>query len=372
MTVTRVLLAGGALFAVSLTLSAILTAVVRTWSRRRGFVDRPASGEHKQHAQPTPLGGGIAITATFVIMMVVALAAAFVVHRAEPTQAGRWAEQLPHWQVWAGGVVTKSLAAMAILIGAVVMHLLGLLDDHRPLSPFVKLAAQTAVALILTIPLKIRAAELLGDIPAVFITTLWIVGLTNAFNFMDNMDGLSAGVAGLAALILAVASFAAGQVFVPCMLLVLAGAVSGFLCYNFPPASIFMGDAGSLVIGYLLAVATVLTTFVYPDRQHTPFNILVPVVVFAVPLYDFLSVVADRFRRGVSIFRGDRRHFSHRLVGLGLSPKTAVLTIYLATAATSLPAILLPLVTWPGAVLILSQCVCVVAIIAILESRHAR
>ncbi|MEP0842476.1 MAG: undecaprenyl/decaprenyl-phosphate alpha-N-acetylglucosaminyl 1-phosphate transferase, partial [Phycisphaerae bacterium] len=165
------------------------------------------------------------------------------------------------------------------------------------------------------------------------------------------------------------AALRAGQVFVPCLLLLIAGAALGFLIYNFPPASIFMGDAGSLVLGYLLAVGTVLTTFKDPHQQVRPFGVLVPLLVFAVPLYDQVSVIVRRVRAGVSIFRGDRRHFSHRLVKLGMRPTSAVLTIYLATLATGLPAVLVPGLEWPEALLVLGQCAAVVAIIAILEAR---
>ena len=248
------------------------------------------------------------------------------------------------------------------------MHLLGIVDDHRPLSPWLKLAVQVGVALTLTGWFGIRSAEALRPAAAVIVTTVWIVALTNAFNFLDNTDGLSAGVASITAIVLAISALLAGQVFVPCLLLLVAGAVIGFVIYNFPPASIFMGDAGSLVVGYLLAVCTVLTTFYNPEMGRTPFGVLVPLVVFAVPLYDMGSVIIYRLRQGVSVFRGDRRHFSHRLLRRGMSPTMAILTIYLATMATALPAILLPLHRWPVAILILSQCLCVVAIIALLET----
>jgi len=131
-----------------------------------------------------------------------------------------------------------------------------------------------------------------------------------------------------------------------------------------------MGDAGSLVVGYFLAVCAVLITYYDPEAQQTPFGVFVPVVVFAIPLYDLFTVVMRRWWSGRNIFQSDRGHFSHRLVMLGLSRTAAVLTIYLATLATALPAIILPLVDWPNALLIFGQCICVVAIIAILEQRH--
>jgi UDP-GlcNAc:undecaprenyl-phosphate GlcNAc-1-phosphate transferase len=235
-----------------------------------------------------------------------------------------------------------------------------------------KLAIQGVIALVLTAGFGIRILDVLGAPLAIILTTLWIVTLTNGFNFLDNMDGLSAGVAFLTATILAVTSFRAGQIFVPCTLMLVAGAVLGFLVFNFPPAGIFMGDAGSLVVGYMLAVLSVLITFYDPEMGRTPFGVLVPVVVFAIPLYDLISVCWHRQRSGRSIFSADRGHFSHRLVKLGMSPTLAVLTIYLATLATSLPAMLLPQLGWAGAILVFGQCLCVVTIIAILETRHER
>ena len=360
-------LVGAAPLACAFIISVLMTPLVRRWFLAGGFVDHPSDNEgHKQHTQPMPLGGGVVITLAFCLPVVAILILAH-----SPLGAmDSLQERFPHWPFWMGGIADKTPTALAVLGGVVAMHTLGLMDDNRPLPAGVKLAVQFAVALMLTVGFELRAADHLGVLPSIVITTLWIVIVTNAFNFMDNMDGLSAGVAGLTALILGFTAFSAGQVFVPCMLMLIAGAVLGFLVYNFPPAKIFLGEGGSLVVGYLLAVATVLTTYIYKDQQRTPFGVLVPVVVFAVPLYDFATVVIDRLRRGVSIFKADRRHFSHRLVELGLTRTQAVLTIYLATTATSLTAILLPLVGWAGAALVLGQCVCVIAIIAILESRR--
>ena len=128
-----------------------------------------------------------------------------------------------------------------------------------------------------------------------------------------------------------------------------------------------MGDAGSLVVGYMMGVLTVLTTYYDPAQGLTPLGVIVPVVVLAVPIYDVTSVVIHRLRLGINPFRGDRRHFSHRLVAKGMSMRGAVLTIYLATATTGLSAVVLPRVDWASAWLLLVQCLCVVVMIAILE-----
>lgn len=353
----------------SFVISAVLTPLVRRWALERDFVDRPNADSHKRHLQAVSLGGGIAITVAILVPIVLALIAASLLHRADPAKLGFLAEIAPAWRAWAGGVVAKIPQGLAIIAGALVMHLVGIIDDHRPLSPAAKIVAQVGVAVALAAGFGIRSGEALGPTASVVLTTLWMVTLINAFNFMDNMDGMTAGVAGLTAIMLAVSALGAGQVFVPCLVFMVAGAALGFLLYNFPPATIFMGDAGSLVIGYFLAVCSVLTTFYDPQRWQREPGLLVPLVVFAIPLYDTASVVARRLRAGVSPFRGDRRHFSHRLVALGQSQRMAAITIYLATAATGLGAILLPRLHWPAALLIFVQCVCVVAIIAILESR---
>lgn len=362
------LMAAGVSLLLAFVISAALTPLCRAWAIKRQFVDRPQDEGHKKHERPTAFGGGIAITAGILLPMMALLVAAWVLGEPAGDRFAFLDKWAPSWRGWLGGVVKKAPVGLAIMIGAMVLHIVGLIDDHRPLSARVKLLAQMAVALTLTSGVGVRSAEALGPVPAVLLTTFWMVALTNAFNFMDNMDGLSAGVAVLTAVVLAASSMVAGQVFVPCVLMLVAGAAAGFLLYNFPPATVFMGDAGSLVLGYMLAVCSVMTTFYNPEMGTTPFGVLVPAVVFAIPLYDMISVITYRLRLGVSIFRGDRRHFSHRLVKRGLSPKTAVLTIYLATLATSLPAVLLPMHGWVAALLIVAQCLAVVAIIAVLES----
>lgn len=368
---TGAILAGSASFVLAAGISAVLTPIVREWARRRDFVDHPGGAAgHKTHLAPTPYGGGIAITVAIVLPMAAVLVTAALLRNADPAKFAFLAAQVPQWPHWIGGIVQKMPVALAVIAGALVMHAVGIIDDHWPLSPYLKLVIQAAVALMLTAGFGVRSVDSLGPAPAVILTTLWIVGLTNAFNFMDNMDGLAGGVAAITGIMLAITSFLAGQVFVPCIVLLVAGAVAGFLFYNFPPASVFMGDGGSLVIGYMLAICSVLTTYYDASLQRTPCGVLVPLVVFAIPLYDIVSVSLHRWRRGASIFQSDRHHFSHRLVRLGYSRTAAVLTIWLAAAATSLPAMLLPYLHWGGAVLVVLQCLCVVALIAILETRN--
>lgn len=213
-----------------------------------------------------------------------------------------------------------------------------------------------------------RLAEFAGSIGAIALTTLWIVIITNSLNFLDNMDGLSGGVTAIAAAFLAAAGVMAGQVFVPALAAVLCGAVCGFLVFNFPPARIFMGDAGSLVNGYLLSVIAVLTSYYDSGSGAPPYALAMPLIVLAIPLYDFTSVVVIRLFEGRNPFRGDQRHFSHRLVDRGLSRRMAVLTIYLATAATGLLATLLPGAGLRETLTVVAATLMVLLMIAILEA----
>ena len=356
-----VALAGGGAFLVSL----VLTWLVRSFARRMNFVDRP--GGHKQHRAPVALGGGIAIAATILLFLVGGTVAAwFLRNNSSPPD---WLPSLV--RVHLAGIASKLPVILAVGGGILVLHIVGLIDDIKPLGWRVKLAAQLLVAILVAWPGGIRAVEFLPAPVSIALTVFWIVLITNAFNFLDNMEGLSAGVAAICCAVFAVASAAGGQIFVPVMAWVGAGACLGFLMFNFHPALVFMGDAGSLVIGFFLAVLTILTTYYDSAIDPTPLGVIVPLVVLAVPLYDVTSVVTHRIRAGHSPFHADRRHFSHRLITRGMSVRGTVLTIYLATAATGLPAIILPRLDWPAAMLILLQCLCVVAIIAILESTSA-
>ncbi len=340
--------------------SLIATMMVRAWGRRVGFVDQPSG--HKRHEQPVVLGGGIALMISIVVPILVGTIVAWMFAGESPPD---WFPSLI--KVHLSGIASRLPVVLAIVGGAVVLHIVGLIDDRKALGPGVKLLAQFAVALFTAWPMGIRVIEALPAPLSILLTVLWILVITNAFNFLDNMDGLSAGVAAIASAIFAIAAMSAGQVFVPILAWVLCGGLLGFLVFNVPPASIFMGDSGSLVVGYLLSVLTILTTFYDASQGLTPLGVFVPLVVLAVPLYDVGSVVIRRLRAGVSPFLGDGRHFSHRLVKRGMTRRGAVLTIYLATAATGLPAVVLAKVDWIYATLLLVQCLCVVIMIAILE-----
>ncbi|MBS3820727.1 MAG: undecaprenyl/decaprenyl-phosphate alpha-N-acetylglucosaminyl 1-phosphate transferase, partial [Phycisphaerae bacterium] len=261
--------------------------------------------------------------------------------------------------------------ALGILGGATVLHAIGLIDDRRHLGPWLKLLVQVLVAAAVVVFVGVRVAHHWGPTASITLSILWIVAITNSFNFLDNMDGLAAGVACIAGLALLGAAAGMGQIFVPAWLCVLVGSLLGFLLHNFPPASIFMGDAGSLVVGYMLAVLSCLTTYT-TGRQNAVellYGVLAPVLMMAVPLYDTASVMLIRIAERRNPMIGDTRHFSHRLQKRGMSKRKTVLTIYLCTASTAIAASLLPHVaSVAAAVMMVAQVVFILLIIAVLES----
>jgi UDP-GlcNAc:undecaprenyl-phosphate GlcNAc-1-phosphate transferase len=338
------------------------TILIRRWAIGRGFVDQP--GHRKIHEKPIALGGGIVIF--WITMGPVAVVEVLAVLFKQYGVPGFIPETLA---IHIPGLASRAPMVLVLFLGAAALHIMGLIDDRKHLGPWSKLIVQFAVAIGLATLADIRFDFF---IPSPLVTTilsvLWMIVIINAFNFLDNMDGLSAGIAAICAAMLLTASYNSGQVFVSGLLVLLIGALLGFLVFNFAPAKIFMGDAGSLVVGMLIAVATIRTTYYQEEAQSGPwFAAFMPLVVLAIPLYDFTSVVILRLLQGKSPFVGDKQHFSHRLVNRGMTHRQAVLTIYLATAGTGLGATFLNQVNPGGAVLVLMQTLLIVLIIAILE-----
>ena len=258
---------------------------------------------------------------------------------------------------------------LIIMFSALVLLLLGLWDDKKHLGPFFKLCVQFAVAITAALLADVRVEFFIENkIITSALSAFWIVLIINAFNFLDNMDGLSAGIAVIASCILFTAATVSGQVFVGGLAIVFTGALLGFLVFNFPPAKIFMGDAGSLVVGFFVAILTLRTTYHHEAQSGRWYAVLMPLVVMAVPLYDFTSVTLLRICQGKSPFVGDTQHFSHRLKKRGLTDTQTVLTLYLATICTGFGALFLYQVNPAGAILIFTQTFMILAIIAILEN----
>ena len=349
--------------ATALAISAALTPVAMRVARRTGFLAAPSAGRY--HTRPTPLLGGVAILAGILIPSLTVLAVAVT-----------WnARGVPAWvpagvAMHVSGMAARAPLALGILGGAVALHVIGLIDDRKRLGPWLKLIGQLAVAAAVVLGGRVRLLEMLGEPISSAATICWLVVVINALNFLDNVDGLAAGVTAICAGALLAAAAGAGQLFVTGWLVLLLGASVGFLIYNFPPAKVFMGDAGSLVLGYFLAILTVLTTYYRPGPagEGAYYGVFAPLVLLAVPLYDTASVMFLRIRQGRSPWVGDTSHFSHRLLARGMSPRKAVLTIYLATAATAAGAILLPHLGAVGAWVVFAQTLGIVLIIALLES----
>ena len=349
------------------------TWLVRLYGPRVGLVDRP--GGRKIHARPMPTGGGLAIwlgvVAPFALGQVVLWLIGDIPGREHDVELPVLLPAILAENI--GGLWQQSGRLWTLLGGGAVLMLLGLVDDRRGLNWKTRILIQTLVALVM-VRLGWRLS-LFVDMPLLTgaISVLWIVGLVNSFNMLDNMDGLSAGVAAIAAAMLAVvmltvpAAEANGpQLFVGGFLLVLVGSLLGFLIHNRPPARIFMGDAGSYLVGYFIAMATLSATFAGDNLPRHA--ILAPLCVLAVPLYDTATVVFIRLRAGRSPFEGDKSHFSHRLVELGMNKTQAVATIYLTTATCGLGALLLHQVNMFGAAIVLVLVGCVLLLVAILET----
>lgn len=252
------------------------------------------------------------------------------------------------------------------------MFVLGLIDDSKNLGPVVKLVVQFSAAIVAAVFADVRVEFFIESrILTTALSVIWIVLIINAFNFLDNMDGAAAGIAVMTTVVLLVAAVASGQVFVSGLAIIFIGTLLGFLVFNFPPAKIFMGDAGSMVIGFFVAFLTLRTTYYHEAHSGLWYPVFLPVVAMAVPLYDFISVMVLRLMQGKSPFLGDTQHFSHRLKRHGLTDTQAVLTLYLATLCTGLGATFLYQINFFGAVLIFAQTFMVLAIIAIFESTVA-
>ena len=285
------------------------------WCTRIGLVDDP--GHRKIHDQPVPLAGGLAVFTALTLPM---LAAAMAIKLGWiPGFAG---SALHH------GLARRAPQIGAIVFGALAMTALGVLDDKHELRPLHKFLGQIFIAALVAAAGVRITLFIHSPLFSFTVTVLWILTLINAFNFMDNMNGLCAGLGGIAAFCFAVLAAVDGQYLVTTMALLIAGALAGFLPHNFPNARAFLGDAGSHLVGYLLAVLAILPHFYTADAPRR-LAVLAPLLVLAVPLADLVSVVILRTLNRKPFYVGDTNHLSHQLVRRGLSKTTAVLAIWL-------------------------------------------
>jgi UDP-GlcNAc:undecaprenyl-phosphate GlcNAc-1-phosphate transferase len=246
--------------------------------------------------------------------------------------AGPWSQA----QEWLGvnseyllryGMNRRALELGAILLGAAGMTAVGLVDDRWELNPRAKFAGQVIVALLVAV-CGVRVTLFVPSIIfSYFVTVLWILTVINAFNFMDNMNGLCSGLGAIAAGFFGLLAAEQGQYLVGLLAFVTCGALSGFIPHNFPRARSFLGDAGSHLVGYLLAIIAILPHFHTPENPR-PWAVVLPLVVLAVPLGDMAYVVLLRWRIGQPFYQGDTNHLSHRLVKRGFTKAAAVLFIW--------------------------------------------
>ena len=339
-------------FPVNVYLAAVVSACVTVlvavpiWCQyclRTGLMDDP--GQRKIHDQPIPLAGGLAVMTgllapTLLACVVLSLQgpsqrpgdASDPLHPASHSAFGVALMDPTSASLLKYGLGRRAPELAGIFLGAFGMLWLGWLDDKRELRPRAKFAGQVLIAGLVAA----SGARITLFIPsAVFsyaITILWILTVVNAFNFMDNMNGLCAGLGAIGAHHFALLAAQEGQYLVALIAFLAFGALLGFLPYNFPRARAFLGDAGSHLVGYLLAVLAILPHF-YTATHPRRWAVLLPLLVLAVPLADMVWVVLLRWRIRQPFYQGDTNHLSHRLVKRGLTRTQAVLVIWLAAEA---------------------------------------
>lgn len=317
------------LFAAALLVSLVLTPLAGKLAWRLGAVDYPS--KRRINRAPIPRMGGVAVFAGIV--------AAFAVQYLGTTLFG-WRTILlpaPH---------LNRVNYQLLVVAFVVIFATGLIDDVRPLTPRQKLAGQVLGATI-----AVASGLVIGDVVNPFageqlfhvgwltypVTVLYIVAYVNIFNLIDGLDGLSSGIAFIASMTLFVLSILRGQLDAASLAIALAGATLGFLRYNFHPASVFLGDSGSLLLGFTLATVSLLSV----TRIASLTTIIVPLVVAGIPIIDTLSAIVRRSRAHVSVGQADRGHIHHRLLDEGFDQRQTVLVIYAWTAMLSVGAVVL-------------------------------
>ncbi|GAB4320161.1 MAG: MraY family glycosyltransferase [Candidatus Sumerlaeia bacterium] len=350
------------LFAQALAVGLALVPPAERVGRRLGLIDAP--GERKIHSAPVPRSGGIGIVAALTLVVAMDVGAALLLES--------YTDFLPDdVRLFVSNIPSILHRLIGIGAGGAVVFALGLVDDRRPLRPGLKFAVQGLAALLL-VAAGIRVNLFLPlPVLGVAVTVFWVILICNSFNLLDNMNGLSSGVAAIIAGLLAWISWSSGERFMVCIYLALAGSILGFWFHNFFGGRIFLGDAGSLFIGFMLAALSVLSTY-YERGAPTPFPVLIPLMVMGVPIFDTASVLWIRLRLGRPLFVGDTNHFSHRLVALGMSRRGAVVFIYLVTFVVGLNAVQLKHLPMGPALVLAAQTALIFLLIYLLERASRR
>jgi UDP-GlcNAc:undecaprenyl-phosphate/decaprenyl-phosphate GlcNAc-1-phosphate transferase len=309
-------------FLVSIALSLVLTRAVRDYANARGWVATPELERHV-HTKSVPRLGGVAIFGSF---MVVAGVAALLL------------------KLTGFAPALSPRTAISIFASALIIFLLGLYDDVRFVGPYWKFAIQSLAALILyaggvgvhRLDL-LSSGRTLGAVAGLPLTVFWVLLITNAFNLIDGLDGLAAGSAWFSAIVVFVTSLREPNAMVTLLAIALAGAILGFLRFNFHPASIFLGDSGSMFIGFMLAALALIGS----DKAPTMIAVTIPVIAFGFPILDVALALSRRFLSGKPLFRGDRDHIHHKLLQRGLTQRGAVLVLYGVTSCFALLSLVL-------------------------------
>jgi len=282
-------------FLVPFLVSFLFTPLIRAFALRYHLVALPK--EDRWHKKPVALFGGIAIYCATVAAILI--------------------------------FIPKQQDVIAFLVGGTFIFLWGLIDDIRHISPQAKLLGQV-VAVSIAMFLGVKVTLVPVDLVAIVITIIWVVGITNAFNMLDNMDGLSVGIAGICSLAFGIFSILLKNPLVATISFIIAASCFGFLPYNFYPARIFMGDSGSMFLGFSLALASIMGTWM--EVSNLFIILMLPLLLFIVPIFDTTFVTVARKLNGRAISQGGKDHTSHRLVYIGISERRAVLIFYTVAA----------------------------------------
>lgn len=313
----------GIAFALALVAVLSLTPLAIRLAVACGVLDQPHA--RRVHTTPTPRWGGLAMFAGFVIT-VFAMA------------------PLRHWVFGDAYQNILNTKVIGVLLGALLMTAIGALDDKYNVPAKLKLLGQIAAASMLVLVFDVRFIVAFGvDLKEFYwlgpiLTILWVVAVTNTINLIDGLDGLAAGISGIAALTFVIISMVIKGTFGEALLAAaLVGVCLGFLRYNFHPAKVFMGDAGSHFLGFTIAALSVLQNW----KVATGVAFVIPVLILAVPIFDTVFAILRRLRHGQPIFSPDKGHLHHRLLNLGLNQRSVVVAIYLLTALGCALALLL-------------------------------
>ncbi|MBC8203452.1 MAG: undecaprenyl/decaprenyl-phosphate alpha-N-acetylglucosaminyl 1-phosphate transferase [Planctomycetes bacterium] len=343
------------LFAASAVVSLVLTGALVRIGQRAGVLDTAGFEGHDKELRSVPNIGGIAIWATLVLP----LAGGLIAMQLAPDAI---TELIPSLAPWKAQIAESTPLATAFLVCLTTLHVVGLIDDRKPLGVLPKTLIQLGCALALVVWFDIRLLSVLdtwlgtGSIISISCTVIWIMVLTNAMNYLDNMDGVTAGITIVSGGLFMIAALMGSQWFVGAMLALLVGGNTGFFWWNKPKAKIFMGDGGSLVIGFALAVLVTRVTWFDPEATSgigtAWYGVLMPIFVLALPLYDFFTVTSIRILQGKSPFKGDQQHFSHRLAQRGLGNIGTLVVLFAISGVTGIAGLLLGRSDATGAILL--------------------